>query len=104
MRKSRAECALGEEIEAGMDAAGYTTVRDLARDAGVSEASIGRWIRGRQTPEPQALARVAQALGVDYDRLAAVTWPETQPASNQLTEAERLIINSDLPDTEKQQL
>lgn len=41
----------------------------VARMLGISQQAVGKWEKGRATPEPQALARIAQFFSVSTDYL-----------------------------------
>jgi Zn-dependent peptidase ImmA (M78 family) len=60
---------LGEVLETARRACGYTQ-EELAAKAGVTQAALSRYETGRRDPEPEVLARLAQALGVTETFLA----------------------------------
>lgn len=64
---------------------------DLAREAGVHQASIGRWFAGK-TSSPKLAAKIAVALGHDdaqcYILLPPVAPPVAPPAAAGDSEAE----------------
>lgn len=55
--------SLGEVLETARRARGYTQ-EQLAEAAGVTQAALSRYENDRREPEPDALARLARALGV----------------------------------------
>lgn len=49
-------------------AASGQTVASLAKEADVSQMTIGNWLKGEANPRIDTLGRLAKALGVDiYD-------------------------------------
>lgn len=50
--------------------------KELARRIGMDAAQVGRWRRGRGFPRPDNLIRVAAVLGVDYEWLLGLAYPE----------------------------
>lgn len=61
---------LGRLIRAKREAAGFSSARAFAREAGIDPAVLWRLENGEQkSAYPDNLARIAQALGVTLDEL-----------------------------------
>jgi transcriptional regulator with XRE-family HTH domain len=72
---------LGDYIKRHRMAAGLT-MEQLAERAGVFRSSIHRWETGKRTPGAADLARLARALGVDFEdlfTLAGFVTPQELP-------------------------
>lgn len=62
---------LGDAVSSTRNAKGWT-VRDLAREAGLSQATIHGLERGQDEPTQQAQDRVSQAFGWAPGSIAAI--------------------------------
>lgn len=45
------------------------SIADLARRANLDASAVGRWVRSDRTPSPESCDLLADALGVDVDRV-----------------------------------
>lgn len=61
---------LADGIRRAVKATGLS-VREVARRAGVSPATLSNWINGISTPDPALLNRFAVRMGVDVEDLHA---------------------------------
>ena len=57
--------------------------KELSRRVEVDAAQVGRWRRGLGLPRPDNIARLAHVLGVDYEWLMGIAFPETRVAGAQ---------------------
>lgn len=55
---------MGRRIEKARVEAGVRSSAEIARNVGVSEASMSAYVRGRQKPSPDILSRIASFLQV----------------------------------------
>ncbi len=61
--------ALGRNIEVARVNAGVRSAAEIARNVGVSEASMSAYIRGKQRPSPDILRKISDFLGVSLGDL-----------------------------------
>ena len=61
--------ALGRNIDVARVNAGVRSAAEIARNVGVSEASMSAYIRGKQRPSPDILRKIAEFLGVSVESL-----------------------------------
>jgi transcriptional regulator with XRE-family HTH domain len=54
----------------------------LAEEMGVSAVSVGRWVRGKQTPNLPQIRRIANALGVSVESLLGQSLPSLTQERN----------------------
>jgi transcriptional regulator with XRE-family HTH domain len=59
---------VGEKIKSLREGKGWT-MRDLAEQAGLSEASVCRWEMGDRVPKVESLLRLSKALEVGVEEL-----------------------------------
>lgn len=80
---------IGERIKAARLKAGITQ-EELAAKLNITYQSIGQWERGKRTPKPQTLKRIADALGVPVSEFASGIWEkfdlQYSDAKNRLNE------------------
>lgn len=75
-------------LQAALDASSYESMAALARDLGVSKATIGRWFNGKGEPETvEMLKELATKLGTTMGHLAG----EEEAARNN---AEKLLLQA----------
>lgn len=64
---------IGERIRAARLKVGITQ-EELATKLNITYQSIGQWERGKRTPKPETLKRIADALGVPVSEFAPGIW------------------------------
>lgn len=69
------------------------TQTQLAEKLGVKQSQIGRYENGERIPMSDALARLAEALGVLSSWLLGETDLKTLPSMKELTAEERLFVD-----------
>jgi transcriptional regulator with XRE-family HTH domain len=67
----RDSSALGELIRSRQQQLGLPR-RAIAERAGLDEATLSRWVQGRNTPKASSLRRLARALEVPFEELSRV--------------------------------
>ena len=60
--------AFGEYLKSLLDEKGMMQ-KDLAKKAGITEATVSRYIRGERIPRISQTYRIAYAIGVDMNTL-----------------------------------
>lgn len=66
---------LGRRIERARIDAGVRSAAEIARNVGVSEASMSAYVRGKQRPAPAILERIAKFLGCPVEYLVGSDAP-----------------------------
>jgi transcriptional regulator with XRE-family HTH domain len=63
-------------LRRAIEAAGFPTVSQFARAAGVEPSVVFAWLDGRRRPTIRLLERIAPVLGLDTNELVAAAYPE----------------------------
>ncbi|MFS8103531.1 helix-turn-helix domain-containing protein [Lentzea alba] len=69
-----------ERLAGRREALGFTQ-ESFAREIGVELSTVGRWERGTQDPQPWMRPKIAQALEVSTDELAALLSGDASPST-----------------------
>lgn len=80
------------------------TQSDLARRTNIGQATISRWIYGSAKPDPDKLALLADALGLDHNDLlhraghtTTAPTPRTDPTDHPIAAEIRVMLGPDSP-------
>ncbi len=93
-----------EKVRDAMKRRGMTNLQ-LARELGVNQATVGRWLSGRSTPGAGTIHHIGRVLGIRLTDAASAEAGEAQEtellnAFRRMTAAERTLLLHCLRDRE----